>query len=131
MTSDRRLHGMTLVEVLVATVLLAVGVLAALGLQTSALRTNREARTLQEATRIAAAESTLRHETLSSTGAAQTCRTTVAAGYSCSVDVQPCSFASGAFTCAAIVGQPAANLITITVVGPRGVSVTVPTMRPL
>jgi prepilin-type N-terminal cleavage/methylation domain-containing protein len=43
--------GLTLLEVLMAIVLLAVGVLAVAGFQSSTLRTNRQAQTINELTR--------------------------------------------------------------------------------
>lgn len=118
-------HGFTLVEVLIAIVVLTVGVLAAFMLQSSALRANSKARIIQEVTKRAAAELELRRQGGSTTGSGQACWTQAGDGYTCTVDVQNCALTSGTFDCS-LPGTSDAQLITVTIVGPRSESVTVP-----
>lgn len=98
-------RGLTILEVLVAIVILAVGILALAGVQTSALRTNRQAQTINQLTRLAASEMELRRQTVAAPGTS-TCLTTVPDTFvqsDCEVEVVPCGiiFASGAsqFVC--------------------------------
>jgi prepilin-type N-terminal cleavage/methylation domain-containing protein len=85
--------GLTLLEVLMAIVLLAVGVLAVAGFQSSTLRTNRQAQTINELTRLATTEMELRRQTLVERSGTFACETRVPRGFAqeaCQVEIVPC-----------------------------------------
>lgn len=114
-------RGLTLVEVIIAIAVLAIGILAALALQSNALRASSTARAIQEVTKIADAELVVRRQGGTGTG----CLTAAPAGYTCTLVVQPCQVVSGAFSCGS---GSAAQLLTLTVAGPRDQSITVSTL---
>jgi prepilin-type N-terminal cleavage/methylation domain-containing protein len=85
-------RGVTILEVILAIAILAIGVLALAGLQTSSLRSNRQAQTINQLTRLASSEMELRRQTVAATGTS-TCITTVPLGFNqadCTVEVVPC-----------------------------------------
>lgn len=63
MTSRASAKGLTIVEVIIAIAILAIGVLAALGFQVATLRTNTESVILNQITRVATTELEVRRQT--------------------------------------------------------------------
>lgn len=124
MMSSLDARGISIVEILVAIVFLAVGALAALGLQVSALRGSGTAESIQTLTRIAESELLYRRGVdeagalLANPG---TCRVFVPAGFTCAVDVTPCALASGAAYCDGVAAADAvAHEVTVTTGSARG-----------
>jgi len=88
----RSRRGVTILEVILAIAILAIGILALAGLQASSLRTNRQAQTINQLTRLASSEMELRRQTTATPGTTD-CLTTVPQGFSqddCTVEVVPC-----------------------------------------
>lgn len=111
-----RSTGLTLVEVMIAVLVLGVGVLAAAGLQTSALQATRSAQATQQLASIARSEldvarGTRYGQTEPETNACTTRPT------GCHVDVAPCTVSGGgSLDCTlALVATPDAHLVTVTV----------------
>lgn len=123
--------GLTLIEVLIAIVILAVGVLAAATMQTTALRASNDARAIQGVTKTAEAEIEFRRQIdlTATAGQEPTCKTTVATGYTCVVSVVPCSLSAAALSCSSGVSSPVADQATVTVNGPRSKTITLKTVR--
>jgi len=124
-TFDR--HGISIVEILVAIVFLAVGALAALGLQVSALRGSGTAESIQTLTRIAESELLFRRG-VEKAGAelvdAEACRVLVPGGLTCAVVITPCELSAGAPSCGAVsVTDAVAFEVTVTTSGARGAAV--------
>jgi len=121
-TLDAR--GISIVEILVAIVFLAVGALAALGLQVSALRGSGTAESIQTLTRIAESELLYRRgveKAGASLANAATCRVFVPDGFTCAVDIAPCALASGAANCSGVAATDAvAHQVTVTTTSARG-----------
>jgi prepilin-type N-terminal cleavage/methylation domain-containing protein len=120
--------GLTLIEVIIAVFVLAVGVLGAFALQATALSGSRNASELQELANVAASELEIQSEFRRSVGSAVlggTCRTSgVLAGIGCVVDVYPCGASSSAITCTnANVTAVEAHQIVVRVTGVSGRSV--------
>jgi prepilin-type N-terminal cleavage/methylation domain-containing protein len=97
--------GLTLIEVLIALAVLAIGVIAASSLQASGLRHTVTARTIQEVTNTARTEMELQRQLVRTNNGEltnQTCATTaLPTGVTCTlVRVTPCRIASGILTCA-------------------------------
>ncbi len=118
-----RQAGLTLVEVMIALFILAVGVLAAFGLQANSLRGTRTAVVGQDLANIAESELQLqrefeRHVTTVVIG--ETCRSaSYDDGFSCQVDVFPCSLSAGSIRCVnGSVSTAVARQITVRVTGP-------------
>lgn len=125
MIQRRRSDGLTLIEVVIAIAVLAIGVLAAFAMQVSALQGTRAATINQEMSNIAQSELELQRafaRTISGPGAGLTCRTAFEQpAYTCSVTVRACSFTAGALACGgSVTGTPAAWQITVSVQGPQG-----------
>jgi prepilin-type N-terminal cleavage/methylation domain-containing protein len=118
MTRSRARSGLTLIEVVIAVAVIAVGVLAALGLQSSALSATGTARASQEVSKLAEAELAIRRE-MTLAPVTQPCRATVPAGYTCTVTVSACSLGSGTFSCGGTIAAPVAHFVTVSVTGPR------------
>ena len=92
----KRDDGLTLIEVLIAVVLLDGGVLVVAGFQTSTLSTNRTAQTINQLTRLATTEMELRRQTLVESAGRFTCNTLVPTGFvqeECVVEIVPCGVA--------------------------------------
>lgn len=123
--------GLTLIEVLIAIVILAVGVLAAAAMQTTALRASNDAQAIQGVTKTAEAEIEFRRQIdLTATAGQQpTCKTAVATGYTCVVSVVPCSLSAGALSCSSGALSSVADQATVTVNGPRSKTITLRTVR--
>jgi Tfp pilus assembly protein PilV len=128
----RHRAGISIVEILIAVVMLAVGALAALGLQTSSLRASGTAESLQTLTRVAESELQFRRG-IDRGGAALAnaaqCRVLVPDGTTCTVVVEPCALVSGAATCTGIAAADAtAHEVTVTTVGAQGREVVLTTL---
>lgn len=126
-------HGLTLVEVMIALFILAVGVLAAFGMQANSLRGTRAAELSQTLANMGESELQLqrqfeRHVTSPVTG--ESCRSIIgSAGFSCEVDVYPCSLVSGALTCSKTsVTDAVARQVTVRLSGPGNVRARVSTV---
>jgi prepilin-type N-terminal cleavage/methylation domain-containing protein len=125
MTRSRARSGLTLLEVVIAVAVLAVGVLAALGLQGTALNATGRARASQEVSKLAQAELAIRREMTLAPVTNQACRTIVPTGYGCTVTVSACSLASSTFSCTGTIATPVAHFVTVNVTGPRSPVLTV------
>lgn len=126
--------GMTLLEVLIAIAVLAVGVLAAAAMQTTALRASNDARAIQDVTEFAEREIELRRQfDLSSTaGKSTTCTsvTPLPTDYTCNVEVRNCQLSGTALSCSTgSVTTPVADQITVTIGGPREKTITLRTVK--
>ncbi len=111
-SKDRQL-GLTLVEVMIAVVILTVGVLAAAGMQTSGLQATRVAKAVQELNSAASTEMDVwRGSYLSSTTPeTRVCLTTDS---SCEVEVLPCALSAGTMDCTRkSVPAPVAHIVTV------------------
>jgi Tfp pilus assembly protein PilV len=124
MTRSRSRHGISIVEILIAIVFLAVGALAALGLQVSALRGSGTAESIQTLTRIAESELLYRRgidKAGASLANAGTCRVFVPDSFTCAVDIAPCALVSGAANCSGVAATDAvAHEVTVTTTSTRG-----------
>jgi prepilin-type N-terminal cleavage/methylation domain-containing protein len=106
--------GLSLIEVLIAIAMLASGVLAVAGFQTSTLSTNRQAQTINQLTRLVTTEMELRRQTLVDEAGTFTCDTRVPSGFvqgDCVVEIVSCGviIASGASEFACGTGLPFAT----------------------
>lgn len=123
--------GMTLLEVLIAIAVLAVGVLAAAAMQTTALRASSDARAIQDVTEFAEREIELRRQfDLNSTaGKSPTCTSVapVPTGYTCAVEVRACQLSSSTLSCTGT-GTDADQVVVI-VTGPREKTITLRTIK--
>lgn len=113
--------GLTVVEVLIALVVLAVGVMGAAQLQATSLRFTSQADLLKTSTQVAEAEVEWRRQTDLTMGLGMGCESHVPDGYGCEVDIVPCNAvgASLSFTCAPGLVNPVAYRISVTVDGAR------------
>lgn len=109
-------RGLTVVEVLVSLVILALGVAGAVQLQAMSLRFSNQAEHLKTATQVAEAEVEWRRQTEVVTGSSMSCATVVPTGYSCQVDVVPCNAIAGSSTLTCEIGlvSPTAYRIDVT-----------------
>lgn len=136
--------GFTLIEVLVAIVVLAVGVLAAGAMQTSALRASSDARAIQEVTKLAEGEIAFRRqidlETNPGNLAACQSVSSLPSGFSCQVVIRPCRLVTTAGTpptvamdCPAsgsvALADQVADQATVTVTGLRNKTITLRTVK--
>lgn len=128
--------GLTLLEVLIALVVLAVGVLMAAAMQTSALRASGDAAALQGVTRVAENEIAFRRQigygdATTDTGADRgpACLTAPPEGYECRVDMRYCALLGAALSCSVGAAPRDADQITVTVGGPRGKTITLRTVK--
>ena len=135
--------GFTLIEVLVAIVVLALGVLAAAAMQTSALRASSDARAIQEVTKLAEGEISFRRQNDRETypGHLASCQSvsSLPSGFSCQVVIKPCQLVTTAGTpptvtmsCPASSVAPAdqvADQATVTVMGLRNKTITLRTVK--
>lgn len=123
--------GMTLLEVLIAIVVLAVGVLAAAAMQTTALRASGDAKAIQDVTEFAEREIELRRQLdLSTTaGKSATCTsvTPLPTGYTCAVEVRACQLSGSSLNCTGTGTD--ADQITVTVSGLREKTITLRTVK--
>ena len=121
----KKQHGLSLVEVMVAMVIIAVGVIAAAGLQTTALKNTTKAQTVNEVTKIAENELSLQRQM---DGSGDQCETQISSEYTCSVTVIPCNVQSGAISCSSSIATPKAYQISVNVTGPQQNSVSLSTI---
>lgn len=117
-----RRNGLTLVEVLIALVVLGVGVAAAAQMQAASLRFSRQAEQIKTATQIAEAEVEWRRQTELELGDDLDCASYRPDGYDCVVDVEPCNAVGTelTLTCAYGLVSPVAYRITVDVAPPNG-----------
>lgn len=106
-----RASGLTLIEVLLAIAILAVGVLAAAGLQTTALGTNRRVRALQEVTDAANSEIQLQRSMWPPQDGACQATGTVNDRLECVVEVVSCPISDSGSSCSE--ADPNAYLVTV------------------
>lgn len=111
-TPDHQL-GLTLIEVMIAVVILAVGVIAAAGMQTSGLQATRVAKAVQELNSAATTELDVwRGSYLSSTTPEK--RVCLTVGDDCHVEVLPCVLSASSLDCTrASVTSPVAHVVTV------------------
>lgn len=108
--------GLTLIEVVIALLILVVAVLAVSGLQASSLRATRTSQIVQDLNGTARAElEAWRASSISYTSIANpSCA--LEPGEGCSVEVRPCAFSSNELDCGAgTVTHPVAHAVTVTV----------------
>lgn len=119
--TTRRTAGLTLIEVLIALMVLAIGVVAAAQLQAASLRFSGNAADLKVATEVAKSELEWRRQTALTVGADQACASNLPDGYSCAVTVLPCNAVGSDFslTCAEGLVSPVAYQISVTAAGNR------------
>lgn len=113
-----RQGGLTLVEILIAILILAVGVLGAMYMQTTGLRATRTSQVIQDLNADARSQLDLMRLRLArETWTTQTTGGCNIPGASdCSVTIRPCTVASGQLNCnASSVSEPAAYHVTVTV----------------
>lgn len=115
-----RSRGFSLVEVLVAMVVLAIGVLGVAQLQASSLRASAKGEAIQDVTGIARAELEARLQMGLSPLSSQNCGTRVPDNYDCRVKVDRCAIVGGSLTCAGVESGGVGYEITVTATGPRG-----------
>ncbi|MCA9840070.1 MAG: prepilin-type N-terminal cleavage/methylation domain-containing protein [Trueperaceae bacterium] len=130
-------QGFTLPEVMMAIAIFAIGILGASALQFSTLQVNRKAEVLKEMTNLAVAELELKRQyyrdyvysssdgqtcdsyeaDISGNNASDSAVSQTANQYisGCSVAVQPCTYASGEFSCGVDTPTPVAHLVSVTV----------------
>lgn len=136
--------GFTLIEVLVAIVVLAVGVLAAAAMQTSALRASNDARAVQEVTKLAEGEIAFRRQIdlETNSGNLSTCQSvsSLPSGFSCQVVIRPCRLVTTAGTPPTVamdcptsgsvaLADQVADQATVTVTGLRNKTLTLRTVK--
>lgn len=123
--------GLTLIEVLIAIVVLAVGVLAAAAMQTTALRASSDSRAIQGVTEFAEREIELRRQfdLNSAAGRSTTCTsvTPTPTDYTCGVLVSACQLSGSSLACAGTGTD--ADQIVVTVTGLRGKTITLRTVK--
>lgn len=137
--------GLTVLEVIVAIAVMAIGVLAAAQLQATSLRNSAHAQALNEVTRMVRAELELQRHTATIISDLEEgevaepvptvtfdCMTAKPAGItSCVVEVEPCTIAlvgSATLICGSGVLSPPAYRISVDVEGRRGVALSVSTL---
>lgn len=125
MSSIVKWRGLSLVEVLVALVVLAVGVLGAAQLQASSLRASSAGERIQDATVIARAELEHRLQMVLTPNPSANCLASIPEEYDCTVVVRRCTIVGGALTCSGVDESDALGFeIAVTATGPRGESAT-------
>ncbi len=117
-----RIGGLTLIEVLIALVVLGVGVAAAAQMQAASLRFSRQAEHIKTATQVAEAEVEWRRQTELEVGESLDCASFIPDGYSCVVQVDPCNAVGEQLelTCATGLVSPVAYKIIVGVTPPNG-----------
>ncbi len=130
----RASQGLTLIEVLIAIVVLAVGVLAAASMQTGALSASNRARVSQELTNTARTEMERQRQFVRpGVDPAPDClsKNTVPSGYTCTVTVAPCrvtTTTSPSLSCGTGTGTVVADQVTVSVSRPQTPAVTLRTV---
>ena len=121
MSAMKNARGLSLVEVLVAIAVLAIGVIGAVQLQASSLTASSRGESIQDATTIARAELEHRLQIILTPNPSEDCLAEIPDSFQCTAAVLPCTFASGAVSCSA--GIDAGILgyeISVEATGPRG-----------
>lgn len=130
----RHREGLSLVEVLVALVILAVGVIAAATMQTTALRATHRGNIAQELTRLADAELEMQRQ-LGTPTAGNTCLGGAQTGFSCLTTVVPCKYVSASTDIECAASTPVAEHIayqtTVTVTGPNSDTFSLTSLIPI
>ncbi len=128
-------QGLTLIEVLIAIVVLAVGVLAAASMQTSALSASNRARVAQELTNTARTEMERQREfARPGIDPAPEClsKNALPSGYTCTVTVAPCRITTAttppSLSCGTGTGTVVADQVTVSVSRPQTPAVTLRTI---
>ena len=124
-------RGLTLVEIMVAVVILAVGVLAAAAMQTTSLGLSGSSESKQEVVRLAQTELKLQRNVDHATTTSSTCLSTLSSGYSCAVARTSCELVSGNINCSSSVSSPQAHQVSVTVTGPRNASLVLQSLVPV
>ncbi len=120
-------RGLTLVELLVALVVLALGVLAAANMQVGALNASSGAAISRQLTKLASAELELQRQ-LAAPTSRQSCLSGSKTGYTCVTTVLPCSLTGTTFVCAASASPVVAYKVRVVTNGPRAGSFTLSTL---
>jgi type IV pilus modification protein PilV len=118
-------RGLTLIEVMVAMILISIGVIAAAALQGTALKNTSKAQAVNEVTELAENELEWQRQ---SDASASTCESDIPSGYTCTLTIVPCTIQSGAIVCSASTTSPKAYQMTVTVTGSQQSSVTLTTI---
>ncbi len=108
-----RKNGLSIIEFLIALAIIAVVMLAVLGLQTTSLKSSRQALRMQQATALAKAE--IERLRSSPIGLPESCSTKSANGYALSCTSIPCVMESSGPRCETTVSSPTAYRIQIEV----------------
>ncbi len=120
--------GLTLIEILVSIMLLAIGVIAAAGLQGTALRASNKASRIQTVTKIAETEIDYRRQTDYKALDNAPCATNADG---CTITTTPCDViittSSATFDCSATIADIKAFKVTVAVDGPGSDDVTLTT----
>lgn len=129
-------RGMTLVEVLVAIVILAVGILALAQFQAASLRNTALAAAINQTTRLVRGELEWQRQTAVSPDVVD-CESVIESGLpdgftSCEVQIVPCALVFGEGGGGSLVcdedAAPSTFRVTVTAVGPRGQELTLSTL---
>ena len=124
--------GLTLVEVLIAMAILAIGIMALAQFQAASLRNTALADSISQTTRFVRGELEWQRQTAVSP-ADVTCATLLPDGFaSCAVTIVPCAYGfttagGGALYCAED-ASPSTYRVTVNAVGPRGQELTLQTL---
>ncbi len=113
-----RSNGLTLVEILIAIVILAVGVIGAMLMQTTGLRATRTSQVMQDLNADARSQLDLMRLRLSSESwnSPTTSGCDIRGTSNCSVEIRPCLVAGGQLDCrVASASEPAAHAVRVTV----------------
>lgn len=124
--------GITLVEVLIAIVVLAVGIATLVQLQANSLRHTTLAQALNETTRLVRGELEWQRQTALAPGDIE-CSYLIPDGFSsCTVEITPCSLVFGESGPSSLVcGEevsPSSYMITVSAEGPMGTELTLSTL---
>jgi type IV pilus modification protein PilV len=117
--------GLTLIEVMIAIMVIAVGVIAAAGLQATALKNTAKAQAINEVTKIA--ENELAYQR-SFDPDDLNCQTSIPSGYSCTTSLTGCAMQAGALTCNEAIAAPIAFQVGVTVSDTRGNNISLSTI---
>jgi len=115
--------GLTLIEVMIAIVVLAVGVLAAASMQTTALRSSNDARAIQAVTEFAERKIELLRQSEPTSGTTDCSESP----YTCTAVVRACQLSGSTLICTG--SGTDAYQITVTVTGLREKTVTLKTVK--
>ena len=128
-------HGLTLIEVLIAIAVLAIGVLALAQFQAASLRNTALADGINQTTRLVRGELEWQRQTAVSPDVTD-CEAALNGlpdGFTeCVVEILPCAFvfteAGGGFLACDVDSAPSTYRVTVTAIGPRGQELTLETL---